>query len=234
MDNVFQFRDQLIERYGSFSRSFVRIAAADIQAEVEHQYAQGRYWPEPLVQINPNYQRQGTVQQLAEQGILHADCAEIFQIGKTEGSPQPLHLYKHQMEALAKGQLEELDKFLHGYAPELRPFTVKRYTGQESKAERSAIADDPPDILLTNFMMLEYILTRFDEVDRRVVEHCEGLEFLVLDELHTYRGRQGADVALLVRRLRERLKAAQLVCIGTSVTMSSTGTCCCRIRSDGT
>lgn len=277
MDNVFQFRDQLIERYGSFSRSFVRIAAPDIQAEVEHQYAQGRYWPEPLVQINPNYQRQGTVQQLVEQGILDSACADIFQVGKTEGSPQPLHLYKHQMEALAKGQgrqsyvvttgtgsgkslsffipiidrilkarksdgkartraiviypmnalansqLEELDKFLHGYAPELRPFTVKRYTGQESKAERSAIADDPPDILLTNFMMLEYILTRFDEVDRRVVEHCEGLEFLVLDELHTYRGRQGADVALLVRRLRERLKAGQLVCIGTSATMSSSG-----------
>lgn len=277
MDNVFQFRDQLIERYGSFSRSFVRIAAPDIQAEVEHQYAQGRYWPEPLVQINPNYQRQGTVQKLVAQGVLHAACAEIFQVGKSEGSPEPLHLYKHQMEALAKGQerqsyvvttgtgsgkslsffipiidrilkakqsdgkartraiviypmnalansqLEELDKFLHGYAPELRPFTVKRYTGQESKAERSAIADDPPDILLTNFMMLEYILTRFDEVDRRVVEHCEGLEFLVLDELHTYRGRQGADVALLVRRLRERLKAEQLVCIGTSATMSSTG-----------
>ena len=277
MDNVFQFRDQLIERYGSFSRSFVRIAASDIQAEVEHQYAQGRYWPEPLVQINPNYQRQGTVQNLAAQGVLHAACAEIFQVGKSEGSPEPLHLYKHQMEALAKGQerqsyvvttgtgsgkslsffipiidrilkakqsdgkartraiviypmnalansqLEELDKFLHGYEPELRPFTVKRYTGQESRAERSAIADDPPDILLTNFMMLEYILTRFDEVDRRVVEHCEGLEFLVLDELHTYRGRQGADVALLVRRLRERLKAEQLVCIGTSATMSSTG-----------
>ena len=104
MDNVFQFRNQLIERYGSFSRSFVRIAAPDIQAEVEHQYAQGRYWPEPLVQINPNYQRQGTVQQLVEQGILDSACADIFQVGKTEGSPQPLHLYKHQMEALAKGQ----------------------------------------------------------------------------------------------------------------------------------
>ena len=277
MDNVFQFRDQLIERYGSFSRSFVRIAAPDIQAEVEHQYAQGRYWPEPLVQINPNYQRQGTVQDLVAEGVLHPACADIFQVGKTEGKPSPLHLYKHQMEALAKGQerqsyvvttgtgsgkslsffipvidrllkakdsdgkartraiviypmnalansqLEELDKFLHGYAPEHRPFTVKRYTGQESQTERRAIADEPPDILLTNFMMLEYILTRFDEVDRRVVEHCEGLEFLVLDELHTYRGRQGADVALLVRRLRERLKAEQLVCIGTSATMSSAG-----------
>jgi hypothetical protein len=72
-------------------------------------------------------------------------------------------------------------------------------------------------------MMLELILTRFEEIDRRVVDHCQGLKSLVLDELHTYRGRQGADVALLVRRLRERLQANKLVCIGTSATMSSTG-----------
>ena len=54
--------------------------------------------------------------------------------------------------------------------------------------------------------------------------NCQNLNFLVLDELHTYRGRQGADVALLVRRLRQRLEANKLVCIGTSATMASTGT----------
>ena len=277
MNNVFDFRDQLINQYSSFSRSFARIAASDIKDEVERQCANGRYWPEPLIQINPNYQRKGTVQQLVAEGVLHAACADIFQVGKSEGNPQPLHLYAHQMQALDKGQqrqsyvvttgtgsgkslsffipvidrilkakdqdktertraiviypmnalansqLEELDKFLHGYPEGQQPFTVARYTGQESKAERDAIANNPPDILLTNFMMLELILTRFDEVDRRVVDHCQGLEFLILDELHTYRGRQGADVALLVRRLRERLQASELVCIGTSATMSSTG-----------
>jgi hypothetical protein len=278
VDDVFQFRNQLVERYSNFSRSFVRIAAHDIQQEVERQYLDGRYWPEPLVQINPNYQRKGTVQTLAADGVLHPACADVFQVGKPEGRPQPLHLYAHQLQALAKGQagqsyvvttgtgsgkslsffipiidriikakasggkprtraiviypmnalansqLEELDKFLYGYEADKRPFTVARYTGQEKKPERDAIADNPPDILLTNFMMLEYILTRFDDVDRQVVDHCEGLEFLVLDELHTYRGRQGADVALLVRRLRERLNADKLVCIGTSATMSSAGT----------
>lgn len=277
MNNVFGFRDQLIYEYRLFSRSFSRIAAPDIRGEVERQYAEGRYWPEPLVQINPNYQRKGTVQQLVAEGVLHSVCADIFQVGKAEGCPQPLHLYAHQMQALAKGQekqsyvvttgtgsgkslsffipvidrvlkakdqdkaartraiviypmnalansqLEELDKFLYGYPAEQQPFTVARYTGQESKTERDAIAGNPPDILLTNFMMLELILTRFDEVDRRVVDHCQGLEFLILDELHTYRGRQGADVALLVRRLRERLQANELICIGTSATMSSTG-----------
>ena len=278
MDNVFTFRDDLVSDYCEFSRSFTRIAADDIREEVERQYAAGRYWPEPLIQINPNYQRKGTVQQLVSDSVLHKACANIFQVGKTEGKPQPLHLYAHQMEALAKAnnqqsyvvttgtgsgkslsffipvidrilkakdadstprtraiviypmnalansQLEELDKFLHGYPKDQQPFTVARYTGQESAAEREAIANNPPDILLTNFMMLELILTRYEDTDRRVVEHCNGLEFLILDELHTYRGRQGADVALLVRRLRERLQANKLVCIGTSATMSSTGT----------
>ena len=104
MNNVFEFRDQLISEYSSFSRSFSRIAAPDIRNEVERQYADGRYWPEPLVQINPNYQRKGTVQQLVAEGVLHTACAELFQAGKAEGDPQPLHLYAHQMQALAKGQ----------------------------------------------------------------------------------------------------------------------------------
>ncbi|MBT2788022.1 MULTISPECIES: DEAD/DEAH box helicase [unclassified Halomonas] len=278
MDNVFEFRDQLVDEYSNFSRSFTRIAASDIRQEVECQYDAGRYWPEPLIQINPNYQRKGTVQQMAKDGLLHKDCAEIFQTGKTEANRQPLHLYAHQMEALAKGQarqsyvvttgtgsgkslsfflpvidrilkakqidstprtraiviypmnalansqLEELEKFLYGFPDDEKPFTVARYTGQEKTAEREAIANNPPDILLTNFMMLELILTRYEDTDRRVVEHCHGLDFLILDELHTYRGRQGADVALLVRRLRERLQATELVCIGTSATMSSAGT----------
>ena len=45
------------------------------------------------------------------------------------------------------------------------------------------------------------------------------LRFLVFDELHTYRGRQGADVAMLVRRLKERCAAPGLIHVGTSATM---------------
>ncbi|QNT25381.1 hypothetical protein [Ralstonia solanacearum] len=61
MDDIFQFRNQLVERYSNFSRSFVHIAAPDIQQEVERQYQDFRYCPEPLVQINPNYQRKGVL-----------------------------------------------------------------------------------------------------------------------------------------------------------------------------
>ncbi|RDH46487.1 DUF1998 domain-containing protein [Zooshikella ganghwensis] len=277
MENVFDFRDRLVDEYSSFSRSFVSIAAEDIKRLVEQEYSEGRYWPQPLIQINPNYQRKSTVQELSEQGVLHPKCSEIFRTGKTEGRSDPLFLYKHQIEALAKGQekqsyvvttgtgsgkslsffipvadailkgkeadptprtraiviypmnalansqLEELNKFLEGFPDNEKPFTVARYTGQENSTQREQIAKNPPDILLTNFMMLELILTRYEDIDRRVVENCKGLEFLVLDELHTYRGRQGADVAVLVRRLRERLSADKMTCIGTSATMSSTG-----------
>jgi ATP-dependent helicase YprA (DUF1998 family) len=69
------------------------------------------------------------------------------------------------MNALANSQLEELDKFVKNVAG-APPVTFARYTGQEDADERKRIADNPPDILLTNFMMLELLMTRQDEIDR--------------------------------------------------------------------
>jgi len=276
--NAFTFRDQIVRNYEKFSRSFVRIAAEDIARMVDGEYAKSRYWPEPLIQINPNYKPGSNVRELAEASVLHPVTARIFQVrDKKTGEPISIRLHKHQqdalalaqagrsyvvttgtgsgkslaffipivdrilkereidatprtraiviypMNALANSQAEEIGKFLENLSPGEKSPTFARYTGQESPVDRDRIAANPPDILLTNFMMLELILTRYEEVDRRVVDHCQGLEFLVMDELHTYRGRQGADVAMLVRRLRQRLKADKLLCIGTSATMSSTG-----------
>src|SRR6516225_7672598 len=129
----------------------------------------------------------------------------------------------YPMNALANSQREELIKFLDqsGLPEHLRP-TFARYTGQESTEERERIREAKPDILLTNFMMLELLMTRQSKLDQTVIENAQGLEFIVLDELHTYRGRQGADVAMLVRRLRDRLcRDRPPLCIGTSATMSS-------------
>lgn len=131
----------------------------------------------------------------------------------------------YPMNALANSQLKEIDKFISqsGLANNLKP-VVRRYTGQENKEERQKIADNPPDILLTNYMMAELLLTRQDTLDAQVIENANGLEFIVLDELHTYRGRQGADVAVLVRRLRDRCAPDKApICIGTSATMASEG-----------
>ena len=269
--DIFALRDSVVDEYERFATSFTTIHAEDIQEQVAAIYGQDRYWPEPLIQINPSYQRSTDVGAMVASDVLDPGCADIF---RADG--RPLSLYKHQeqaialaadgesfvvttgtgsgkslcffipivshvlsarrrsadprthaivvypMNALANSQMEELDKFI-GQAPGDQPVTFARYTGQEDGDERRRVAHKPPDILLTNFMMLELLVTRQEELDRRVIGNCEGLRFLVLDELHTYRGRQGADVALLVRRVRERLQPENLLCIGTSATMASEG-----------
>lgn len=126
----------------------------------------------------------------------------------------------YPMNALANSQRGELEKFLcHGYPPGRPPVRFARYTGQESFDERKQIQQNPPDILLTNYVMLELMLTRPEE-RRTIVQAARGLRFLVLDELHTYRGRQGADVAMLVRRVRDVMDAPRLQCVGTSATLA--------------
>ena len=102
-----------------------------------------------------------------------------------------------------------------------RPVSFAVFTGQQNKAERQAIRDNPPDVLLTNHVMAELILTRYNDI--KLVNAMTSLRFLVLDELHTYRGRQGADVAMLVRRIREACGATELQCVGTSATLSTEG-----------
>jgi superfamily II DNA/RNA helicase len=273
--DVFALRDAVVSEYQTFAKSFTTIRAADIKTQVEAIYAQDRYWPEPLIQLNPKYKGGSSIAQLVAAGDLDPLIAKIF-CSKSKGSntTAPLALYRHQseaialaqakesfvvttgtgsgkslcffipivnaiinakkinaaprtraiiiypMNALANSQREEINKYLGNLGDDCN-ITVERYTGQENDEDRRRIADKPPDILLTNFMMLELLMTRQDAVDRAVIDHCMGLQFLVLDELHTYRGRQGADVAILVRRVRERLAPDHLLCIGTSATMAS-------------
>ena len=113
----------------------------------------------------------------------------------------------YPMNALANSQQRELEKYLTwGIPSDERQVTFAQYTGQEDAEARERVLKRRPDILLTNYVMLEYLLTRPVERDR-LIGGAQGLRFLVLDELHTYRGRQGADVALLVRRLRDACRA---------------------------
>jgi ATP-dependent helicase YprA (DUF1998 family) len=143
----------------------------------------------------------------------------VLQRGSGQGI-QAIVVYP--MNALANSQQEELEKFLkRGFGDESSLVTYRRYTGQEGDEAREDIRRNPPDILLTNYVMLELILTRIEE--RQLVSNAKGLSFLVFDELHTYRGRQGADVAMLIRRCREAFRSDDLLCVGTSATMASEG-----------
>lgn len=272
--DVFDLDAALVRDYAHFARSFTEIRAADILAQVDQLYDSHRFWSEPLITVNPHYERDASVAILADGDALHADTGKVFRVDGT-----PITLYRHQaqsvakkaagqsfvvttgtgsgkslcfflpiidaaiqaravgeerrtraiiiypMNALANSQIKELEKFVEqsGLPENLRP-TFERYTGQESEAERERIRQVKPDILLTNFMMLELLMTRQNRLDQAVISNAQGLQFIVLDELHTYRGRQGADVAMLVRRVRDRLCHDRApICIGTSATMASEG-----------
>ncbi len=130
----------------------------------------------------------------------------------------------YPMNALINSQFEEFTRYKENYesaSGRLFPITFGQYTGQEREAARQKMRESPPQILLTNYMMLELLLTRTRERALRdaIYKH---LRFLVFDELHTYRGRQGADVAMLMRRIRSRC-SYDVLCIGTSATMVSVG-----------
>lgn len=91
---------------------------------------------------------------------------------------------------------------------------------------RNAIIDTVPDILLTNFKMLDYGLMRQEFMPLwkgNIDTEVKALRFIVLDELHTYDGAQGTDVANLIRRLKLKLNLpkASLCPIGTSATIGN-------------
>jgi Lhr-like helicase len=124
----------------------------------------------------------------------------------------------YPMNALINSQLAALQTFAKNWPG--CPLTFGRYTSQDRGKDRDRILTDPPHILLTNYVMLEYLLIR--PTDRALIHQAtRALKFLAVDELHVYRGRQGADVAMLMRRVRQRAGRDDLLCIGTSATLVS-------------
>ncbi|QTA83839.1 putative uncharacterized ATP-dependent DEAD/DEAH box helicase [Desulfonema limicola] len=105
--------------------------------------------------------------------------------------------------------------------PSAAPDGKPAYTAITS---RTVMQETPPDILLTNYKMLDYLLMRPKDqgIWQYNNENRKLLQYLVLDELHTYDGAQGADVACLIRRLKERLDIpkGRLCVVGTSATIA--------------
>src|SRR5262249_24889646 len=94
---------------------------------------------------------------------------------------------------------------------------------------RHEVHEAPPDVLVTNYSMLEYMLMRplerpvFDRTREWLRDNPQERFLLVIDEAHLYRGAGGAEVALLIRRLRVRLgiEADRLQVICTSASFQS-------------
>ena len=169
--------------------------------------------------------------------------------GKTESFLYPIleYCYRHRgkpgikaliiypMTALAHDQAGRLARMIWN-TPTLRGhITAGLFVGQSEHEQRLVMGRDgiitnkdtqrltPPDILLTNYKMLDYLLIRPKDYSLWKNNGPETLRFLVVDELHTFDGAQGTDLACLVRRLKARLHSPRdfLCCVGTSATLGS-------------
>ena len=112
----------------------------------------------------------------------------------------------YPMNALANDQMDRINTYLDesGYQGVVR---VRQYDQRTTQAGRREMRGNPPHILLTNYMMLEYLLIRPADRDGLFANH--RCRFLALDEVHVYRGALGSNLALLVRRAREHLRRAR-------------------------
>jgi len=151
-----------------------------------------------------------------------------------KGEPGIKAILIYPMNALATDQARRIARAVHEI-PSLKGVRAGIYADAEPKmvtdamtehdviTHRSAMWDNPPDILLTNYKMLDYLLLRGRDQPLWAQNLPETLRFLVVDEMHTFDGAQGADLALLIRRIKHRLQspADHLICVGSSATLGS-------------
>ena len=127
------------------------------------------------------------------------DATKFSKSGLTAILVYPMNALANDQELRIKQYLEE-----SGLAGTIG---VEKYDRGTSQADRERLRKGPPHILLTNYMMLEYLLVR--PADREAIFANHRCRFLVLDEVHTYRGILGSNIALLVRRLKVHLARAR-------------------------
>ena len=169
--------------------------------------------------------------------------------GKTECFLYPIleYCYQHRgekgikaliiypMNALATDQAKRIAELIWK-SPELRGnVTAGMYVGGHEQnpsrmmsdttviTDHETMLNQAPDILMTNYKMLDYLLVRPKDAALWKDNNPDTLKYIAADELHTFDGAQGTDLACLLRRLKSRLwtPGGYLCCIGTSATMGS-------------
>jgi len=139
----------------------------------------------------------------------------------------------YPMNALATDQAKRIAKLIYNTPSLQGKVTAGLYIGDIDEeatstmgpekiiTDRGSILQSPPDILLTNYKMLDYLLIQPKSQQLWRHNHSDTLRYIVVDEFHTFDGAQGTDLACLLRRLKFRLNTppGHIACVGTSATL---------------
>jgi DEAD/DEAH box helicase domain-containing protein len=159
-------------------------------------------------------------------------CLEHCRLAQQAGQRGVKVILIYPMNALATDQAKRIARLIHT-VPALQGLRAGLYIGDQEEqsaiamgpeqviTDRDTLHKAPPDILLTNYKQLDYLLLQ-PHVQGLWAHNGPGvLRYLVVDEFHTFDGAQGTDLACLIRRLRDRLHCPgeELICVGTSATL---------------
>ena len=139
----------------------------------------------------------------------------------------------YPMNALATDQAKRIAELIHNTPSLNNKVTAGLYIGDKDDSpsptmgptkiitDKQVIRDAPPDLLLTNYKMLDYLLVQPESQKLWRYNQPDTLRYIIVDEFHTFDGAQGTDLACLLRRLKHRLKTPRqhLACVGTSATL---------------
>jgi Lhr-like helicase len=211
------------------------------------------------IRLDPTFRavKDGAVKTIRTFYIKHEHDAGVAQAAKNEGSQASAEHVRswelvRKLRAMGKWPAKpSMEKWFFG--PDGQQTRGSRWYTEGSAADgtkdvwvravrrtrdselftRHEVQATPPDVLITNYSMLEYMLLRplergiFDKTKAFFEAYPDEKLLLVVDEAHLYRGTGGAEVALLLRRLRERLGLGadrlQVICTSASFTAEAKG-----------
>ena len=205
------------------------------------------YFPHVPMKFPPFRHQERAFERLSSPHYASTLVATGTGSGKTECFLMPIldHCYQYRgetgikaillypMNALATDQAKRIAQLIWNNPNLKGKVTAGLFVGEKEQHPNAVMTPDgiitdkdilrqsPPDILLTNYKMLDYLLIRPLNQPLWSGNHPHTLRYLAVDEIHTFDGAQGTDLACLIRRLKGRLQTPRnhLACVGTSATL---------------
>ncbi|MCP9786562.1 DEAD/DEAH box helicase, partial [Cyanobium sp. N5-Cardenillas] len=241
IDRFLADRDRLVKGpYISISLPFQQGSRADWFPELQLPFPPYRHQEQAFERLSPGSPQNTLVATGTGSGKTEAflyPCLDHCRQAYAQGQRGIKVILIYPMNALATDQAKRIAHLIHTI-PALAGLRAGLYIGDQEEVssiamgpeqvitDRSTMHKAPPDILLTNYKQLDYLLLQphtqgLWAQNARLEDGTSVLRYLVVDEFHTFDGAQGTDLACLVRRLRDRLHCSseELICVGTSATL---------------